>query len=89
MKRDQHEAIARWERLWLNAAGILLVVFVVFIAYSLATEGGHIAQRSGRTTPDELTSLELFAEPGVKVTDFGAGSTDRSSGHRRGAGVGL
>ena len=73
MKHEQHEAIARWERRWLNAAGLLLAMFVILVAYSLATEGGHIAQRSGRTTPEQLTSLELFAEPGVKITDFGAG----------------
>lgn len=73
MEHEQHEAIARWERRWLNAAGLLLVLFVVLIAYSLATEGGHIAQRSGRTTPEQLTSLELFAEPGVKIIGFGAG----------------
>lgn len=73
MEHEQHEAIARWERRWLNAAGLSLTLFVILIAYSLATEGGHIAQRSGRTTPEQLTSLELFAEPGVKITDFGAG----------------
>jgi cytochrome c oxidase subunit 2 len=70
---EQHEAIARWERRWLNAAGLLLVLFLILIAYSLATEGGHIAQRSGRAAPDQLTSLELFANPGVKVTNLGAG----------------
>lgn len=73
MEHEQHEAIARWERRWLNAAGLLLALFVILIAYSLATEGGHIAQSSGRTTPEQLASLELFAEPGVKITDFGAG----------------
>ena len=73
MEHEQHEAIARWERRWLNAAGLLLVMFVILIAYSLATEGGHIAQRSGRTTPEKLTSLELFKEPGVTITRFGAG----------------
>lgn len=75
MEHEQHEAIARWERRWLNAAGLLLAFFVILIAYSLATEGGHIAQRSGRTTPEQLTSLELFAEPGVKITGSGAGRT--------------
>jgi cytochrome c oxidase subunit 2 len=68
-----HDTIARWERLWLNAAGLLLVLFVMLIAYSLATEGGHIAQRSGRTTPDNLANLELFKEPGVTITRYGAG----------------
>lgn len=69
----QHEAIARWERRWLNAAGLLLVLFIVLVAYSLATEGGHIAQRSGRTSPERLSELELFATPGVTVTNLGAG----------------
>jgi len=73
VNHEQHEAIARWERRWLNVAGLLLVMFVILIAYSLATEGGHIAQRSGRTTPEKLTSLELFEEPGVKITRVGAG----------------
>jgi mono/diheme cytochrome c family protein len=70
---EQHEAIARWERRWLNAAGLLLAFFVILVAYSLATEGGHIAQRSGRTTPEQLSSLELFARPGVTITNVGAG----------------
>ena len=52
MQRGEHEAIARWERRWLNAAGLLLVLFVILVAYTLATEGGHIAQRSARTTPE-------------------------------------
>ena len=73
LEHKQHEAIARWERRWLNIAGLLLVMFVILIAYSLATEGAHIAQRSGRTTPDKLTNLALFANPGVELTDFGAG----------------
>jgi len=70
---EQHEAVARWERRWLNAAGILLVVFIIFIAYSLATEGAHIAQRSARTTPEALANHELFANPGVRTTLVGAG----------------
>ncbi len=73
LEHKQHEAIARWERRWLNIAGLLLAMFVILIAYSLATQGAQIAQRSGRTTPEKLTSLELFANPGVEITDFGAG----------------
>ncbi len=73
MQHEEHEAIARWERRWLNAAGLLLVLFVILVAYTLATEGGHIAQRSARTTPEALTSLELFENPGVEVTSFRAG----------------
>jgi cytochrome c oxidase subunit 2 len=43
-------------------------LFVMLIAYSLATEGGHIAQRSSRTTPDQIATNPLFAEPGVRLT---------------------
>ena len=67
MNDKQHEAIAKWERRWLNAAGILLVVFVIFIAISLAMEGGHIAQRQSRATPEQLASSDLFANPGVTL----------------------
>ena len=73
MQHQEHEAIARWERRWLNAAGLLLVLFIILVAYTLATEGGHIAQRSARTTPEALTSLALFENPGVEVTSFRAG----------------
>jgi cytochrome c oxidase subunit 2 len=73
MEHEQHEAIARWERRWLNAAGLLLALFVILIAYSLATEGGHIAQQSGRTTPEQVTTLELFQNPGATIINLGAG----------------
>lgn len=46
---------------------------MILVAYSLATEGGHIAQRSGRTIPEQLSSLELLASPGVTITNVGAG----------------
>lgn len=62
----QHNAIATWERRWLAVAGLMSLVFVMLIAFSLATEGTHIARRSGRTTPEQLTSHELFANPGVR-----------------------
>ena len=67
MNHEQHESIARWERRWLAVAGFLSLIFVMLIAYSLATEGTNIAQRSGRATPEQLISHPLFAEPGVTV----------------------
>lgn len=71
MREEQHEAIARWERRWLAVAGVLLVVFVVFIAYSLALEGRHIAHATERGTPEELVQREPFARPGVVETEPG------------------
>jgi cytochrome c oxidase subunit II len=67
MTHKEHEGVARWERRWLSVSGLMSLFFVLLIAYSLATEGAHIAQRSGRTTPDQLTTNPLFAEPGVRV----------------------
>jgi cytochrome c oxidase subunit II len=68
MTHREHEGIARWERRWLSISGLMSLFFVLLIAYSLAVEGAHIAQRSGRTTPDQLTQNPLFAEPGVRPT---------------------
>lgn len=65
MDHRSHEAIAKWERRWLSASGVLSLIFVLFIAYSLATEGAHIAQQNGRTTPDQLASNAVFGNPGV------------------------
>lgn len=65
MDHEQHEAIARWERRWLSVAGLMSLAFVILITIALATEGTHIAQRSSRAAPAQLTSLELFANPGV------------------------
>ena len=67
MTEREHAGIARWERRWLSISGLMSLFFVLLIAYSLATEGAHIAQRSGRTTPDQLTSNPLFAAPGVRI----------------------
>ncbi len=67
MTEREHAGIARWERRWLSVSGLMSLFFVLLIAYSLATEGAHIAQRSGRTTPDQLTSNPLFAEPGLRL----------------------
>lgn len=68
MTHQEHESIARWERRWLSVSGLMSSLFVMLIAYSLATEGGHIAQRSSRTTPDQIATNPLFAEPGVRLT---------------------
>ncbi|MCA9839565.1 MAG: c-type cytochrome [Trueperaceae bacterium] len=65
MDHDQHEVIAKWERRWLSASGLMSLTFVIFIAINLALEGTHIAQTTSRTTPDVLGSHELFANPGV------------------------
>ena len=65
MEHKQHEVIAKWERRWLSASGLMSLSFVIFIAISLALEGTHIAQTSSRTTPEKLSSHELFANPGV------------------------
>jgi cytochrome c oxidase subunit 2 len=63
-----HEAVARWERRWLALSGLMSLLFVMLIAYTLATEGGHVAQRSGRAAPEILTANALFSEPGVRAT---------------------
>lgn len=67
MDHRSHEAIAKWERRWLSASGLLSLTFVILIAYTLATEGGHIAQVSTRTTPDQLATNPVFSTPGVTM----------------------
>jgi cytochrome c oxidase subunit 2 len=52
----------------LALSGLMSLLFVMLIAYTLATEGGHVAQRSGRAAPEILTASALFAEPGVRAT---------------------
>jgi cytochrome c oxidase subunit 2 len=68
VNRRHHEAVAKWERRWLALSGLLSLLFVMLIAYTLATEGGHVAQRSGRAAPEILTANALFTEPGVRAT---------------------
>ncbi len=65
MTDRQHDAITKWERRWLAASGIISLLFIIFIAYSLAIEGAHIAQGSGRTSPEQLLGSGSFANPGV------------------------
>lgn len=67
MNDAHHEAIARWERRWLAASGLMSLIFILLIAYSLAVEGAHIAQQSMRGTPEQLLSNPLFASPGVRA----------------------
>jgi cytochrome c oxidase subunit 2 len=68
MDERQHHEIAKWERRWIAFSALLTLVFVILIAYSLATEGAHIAQAAGRGNPQTLLAQPLFAEPGVRVT---------------------
>jgi cytochrome c oxidase subunit II len=67
VRESHHEAIAKWERRWLSASGVLSLLFILLIAYSLAVEGAHIAQQTTRTTPDRLLENPLFASPGVRA----------------------
>lgn len=68
MDHATHERIAKWERRWLAVTGLMSIVFITLIAYSLATEGTHAARQSGRTHPEALSSSTLFAQPGVTAT---------------------
>lgn len=68
MDERSHDLVARWERRWLAAMGLMTLLFVLLIAFTLATEGGHIAQRSGRAAPEILIGSDLFAQPGVRAT---------------------
>lgn len=67
MDHATHERIAKWERRWLAASGLMSLTFVILIAYTLATEGGEIVQAAGRTDPATLTTSALFAQPGVRA----------------------
>lgn len=71
MTDKQHDAIAKWERRWLAASGLMSLVFMILIAYSLSVEGSHIAQASGRTQPELLLQSGSFANP--KVTELSDG----------------
>ena len=62
----QHDAMTKWERRWLAASGIISLLFIIFIAYSLAIEGAHIAQGSGRISPEQLLGSGSFANPGIQ-----------------------
>ena len=62
-----HHEIAKWERRWIAFSGLLTLSFVVLIAYSLATEGAHIAQSAARGNPQALLQQPIFVEPGLRV----------------------
>jgi cytochrome c oxidase subunit II len=66
-----HDQIAKWERRWIAASGLMSLTFVILIAYNLATEGGHVAQVAARGTPETLLSQQIFAEPGLRITGPG------------------
>lgn len=71
MDPKHHDQIAKWERRWIAVSGLMSLVFVILIAYNLATEGDHIAQVAARGTPETLLSRQMFAEPGVRITGPG------------------
>jgi cytochrome c oxidase subunit II len=67
MDDRHHHEIAKWERRWIAFSGLLTLSFVVLIAYSLATEGAHIAQTAARGNPQTLLQQPIFVEPGLRV----------------------
>lgn len=67
MKDSQHDQIATWERRWLALSGLMSLTFVLLIAYNLATEGAHIAQRTTKAAPEQILAQDVFANPGVRV----------------------
>lgn len=71
MDERHHQQIAKWERRWIAASGLMSLTFVILIAYNLATEGAHVAQTAARGTPSTLLSQPMFTEPGVRVTGPG------------------
>lgn len=66
MDDRQHNQIAKWERRWLALSGLLSLTFVILIAYNLATEGTHIAQRTAKAAPEQILAQDLFQDPGVR-----------------------
>ena len=68
MDEKHHNQIAKWERRWIAGSALMTLMFVVLIAYSLATEGAHIAQSAARGTPEQLLAQSIFTEPGVRAT---------------------
>lgn len=71
MEENQHRQIARWERVWLAVSGVMTLMFVLLIAYNLAVEGAHIAQRTHKASPEQILAQDLFAEPGVRAAGPG------------------
>ena len=67
MDDRHHHEIAKWERRWIAFSGLMTLGFVILIAYSLATEGAHIAQSAARGNPQTLLQQPMFTDPGVRV----------------------
>lgn len=67
MDPSHHDQIAKWERRWIAVSSLLILGFVILVAYSLATEGAHIARLGGRGSPQTLLQQPLFSEPGIRV----------------------
>ena len=68
MDDKHHDQIAKWERRWIAGSGLMSLMFVILIAYSLATEGANIAKSAARGTPEQLLAQTVFTEPGVRAT---------------------
>ena len=60
-----YEKINKYEFLWISFFLVMAVGHIILIAYSLALEGPHIAQRVTRAKPAELLESGMFASPGV------------------------
>lgn len=71
MDERQHNQIAKWERRWLALSGLMSLTFVILIAYNLATEGTHIAQRTTKASPEQILAQNIFQQPGVRQTGPG------------------
>lgn len=67
MDDRHHHEVAKWERRWIAFSGLMTLSFVILIAYSLATEGAHIAQSAARGNPQTLLQQTMFTDPGVRV----------------------
>jgi len=67
MDDRHHHEVAKWERRWIAFSGLMTLSFVILIAYSLATEGAHIAQSAARGNPQTLLQQAMFTDPGVRV----------------------
>jgi cytochrome c oxidase subunit 2 len=60
-----YEKINKYEFLWISFFLVMAVGHIILIAYSLALEGPHIAERVMRAKPAELLESGMFTNPGV------------------------
>lgn len=60
-----YEKINKYEFIWISFFLVMAVGHIILIAYSLALEGPHIAERVTRAKPAELLESGMFASPGV------------------------